>query len=142
MANQMVRFLSSMALLEPDQSFMVGSMIIGANDIEETMEAAHASPAQITPIMASTSPISVIRRWTRRPINNNDLIESIDWVTNCLVETLSLVESVLDRSTTGDEFLALQDHQVAASERPARTHRQRQPDSDLVIAATPGGRTV
>ena len=42
---QMVTFLSSMALLEPGKSFMVGCMIIGTNDIEETMEAAWVSPA-------------------------------------------------------------------------------------------------
>jgi hypothetical protein len=40
MANQMVRFPSSMAPLEPGQSFVIGSIIIGDNGIEETMEAA------------------------------------------------------------------------------------------------------
>jgi hypothetical protein len=44
MANQMVHFLSSMALLDPRQSFMVGSIIIGANGVEETMEAMQANP--------------------------------------------------------------------------------------------------
>jgi hypothetical protein len=71
-------------------------MIIGANGIKETMEAVWVSPAQTAPIMATASSTLVIRRWTRRPINNDDLIESIDRVTNGLVETLSLVESILD----------------------------------------------
>jgi hypothetical protein len=96
MANQMVRFSSSMALLEPDQSFMVGSMIIGANGIEGTMEAAWVNPAQIAPITATASLTSAICCWTRRPINNGDLIESIDLVTNDPAETLSLMESILD----------------------------------------------
>jgi hypothetical protein len=142
MVNQMVRFPSSMALLEPGQSFMVGSIIIGANGVEETMEAAQASPAQIVPTTAPTPLTPAIRRWTRRSINNDDLIESIDRVTNGLTETLSLMESILDQSATGNEFPALQDHQVAASERPARAHQQRRPDSDLVITATLGGRTA
>jgi hypothetical protein len=34
---------------------MVGSVIIGANGIGETVEAVQASPAQIAPIMATTS---------------------------------------------------------------------------------------
>jgi hypothetical protein len=76
MMNQMIHFSSSMVLLEPSQSFMVGSMIIGANNIGETMEAAQSSPAQITPIMATTSLVPAIRHWMRRPINNDDLIES------------------------------------------------------------------
>jgi hypothetical protein len=96
MANQMVHFPSSMALLEPGQSFMVGSMIIGANSIEGTMEVARVSPAQIAPITGTASPTPAICRWTRRPINNDDLIESIDQVTNGPAETLSLVELILD----------------------------------------------
>jgi hypothetical protein len=77
----------------------------------------------------------------RRPINNDDQIESIGRVTNGLTETLSLVESMLDRSAMGNEFPALQDHQVAASERPAQAHQKR-PDSDVMITAIPGGRTA
>jgi hypothetical protein len=77
-----------------------------------------------------------------RPINNDDLIESIDWVSNGLAKILSLMESILDRPTTGDEFPMLQDHQVTAFERPAWTHRQKQPDLDLVIMATLGGHTT
>jgi hypothetical protein len=88
MVNQMIHFPSSMVLLEHGQSFMVGFVIIGANGIEETVEAAQASPAQIAPIMATTSLVPTISRWTRRPINNDDLIESIDQVTNGLAETL------------------------------------------------------
>jgi hypothetical protein len=71
-------------------------MIIGANDIEGTMEAAWVSPAQIVPTTTTASPTLVIHRWTKRPINNDDLIESIDQVTNDPAETLSLVESILD----------------------------------------------
>ena len=47
-----------------------------------------------------------------------------------------LVDSVFDQSTASNEFPALQDHQAAAIERPARPHCSRQPDLDLVITAT------
>jgi hypothetical protein len=40
---------------------MVGSMIIGANGIEETMEAARVSPVQIAPIMVIASLTLTIR---------------------------------------------------------------------------------
>ena len=49
-------------------------------------------------------------------MKNDDLIASIDWFTNGLAECLSLTESILDRSTTSDEFPALQDHHAAATE--------------------------
>ena len=57
------------------------------------------------------------------------------------MECQLLVDSVLDQSRVSDEFLVLQDHQAAATERPTRPHHLRQPDSNLVIMATPEGRT-
>ena len=52
------------------------------------------------------------------------------------------MELVLDRSFTSDEFPALRDHQVDATERPTRSHRSRWPYFDLVITATLEGRTA
>ena len=89
-----------------------------------------------------TSPIPVPCRWVRRSISNDDLIVSIDRVTDRLAECQLLVGSVLDQSRASDEFPVLQDHQAAATERPAWPHRSRWSDSDLVITATPEGRTA
>ena len=88
MASQMVRFPSSMILPEPGQTFMVGSMtwVIGANSVEEIMEAMQNHPASIVPTSTMTSPISAPRRWVRRSISNDDLIASIDRVTDRLAE--------------------------------------------------------
>ena len=89
-----------------------------------------------------TSPISAPHHWVRRSINNDDLIASIDQVTNRITECQLLVDSVVDQSRASDDFSALQDHPAAATERPAQLHRLRQPDSDLVITATLEGRTA
>ena len=97
-------------------------------------------PIASTP--TTTSPIPTPRRWVRRSISNDDLIASIDRVTNHLAECQLLVDSVLDQSKASYEFPTLQDHQAAATERPARPHRSRRPNSDMVIMATPEGRTV
>ena len=106
------------------------------------MEAVQDHLAPIAPTSATTSLIPAPRCWVRRSIDNDDMITSIDWVINRLAECRLLVDSVLDRSTTSNEFPALQDHQAAATKRPARPHRLRQPDSDLVIMATLEGRTA
>ena len=89
-----------------------------------------------------TSLIPAPHRWVRRSINNDDLIEAIDRVTDRLAECQLLVDSVLHQSRAGDDFPALQDHQATATERPARPHHLRRPYSDLVITATLEGRTA
>jgi hypothetical protein len=144
MASQMVRFLSSMILPEPGQSFTIGSMtwVIRIDVIEEIMEAVQNHLALIMPTARTTSPTLVPRRWVRRSIDNDDLITSIDWVTNGLADCLSLTESILDRSTVSDELPTLQDRRASMTERSARPRRSGCQDSDLVITATPEGHTV
>ena len=104
MANQMVTFLCSMALLELGQIFTVGSMtwIIGPDGYREIMEAAQDHPAPTASTPATTSLILVPHRWVRRSINSDDLIASIDRVTDRLAECQLLVDSVLDQSKAGD----------------------------------------
>jgi hypothetical protein len=55
-----------------------------------------------------------------------------------LAKTLTLVESIRDQSAE-DGYGLLHHHR---SEQPARADRQRHLDSNLVIMATPEGRTV
>ena len=52
------------------------------------------------------------------------------------------MDSVLDQSRASDDFLALQDHQAAPTERPAWSHCLRRPDFDLVITTTLEGCTA
>ena len=120
MANQMATFPSSMAFPEPGQIFTVRSMtwIIGPDGNGEIVEAAQAYPAPIVSTPATTCPILAPHRWVRRSISNDDLIASIDRVTNRLAEYQLLVGSVLDQSRASDEFPTLQDHQAARTEQP------------------------
>ena len=133
-----------MALLEPGQIFMVGSMtwVIGPDGSGEIMEAVQDHPAPIVPTSTMTSPIPTPRRWVRRSINNNDLIEAIDWVMDRLAECQLPVDSVLDQSRASDEPPALQDHHATNAERPAHARCPRWQDEDLVITATLEGRTI
>jgi hypothetical protein len=105
------------------------------------MEAVQNHPASIMPT-ATTSPIPVPRRRVRRSIDNNDLITSIDQVTNDLAECLSLMKSILYRFAMSDEVPALQDRHATMTERSARPHRLRWQDLDLVIMTTLEGRMV
>ena len=141
MDNQMVTFSESMALLEPGQIFTIGSMtwVIGPDDNGRIMEAAQDHPAPTASTPATTSLILVPHRWVRRSINSDDLITSIDRVTDHLAECQLLMDSVLDQSRVGDDFPSLQDHQVATTKRPARPHHLRRPNSDMVLMATPEG---
>ena len=52
------------------------------------------------------------------------------------------MDSVLDQSRASDEIPALQGHHATNAEHAARAHRLRWQDEDLVITATPEGRTV
>ena len=88
MANQMVPFPSSMAFPRPGRIFMVGSMtwIIGSNGNGEIMEAVQDHPTLIALTLAMTSLIPTPHRWVRKSISNDDLIASIDRVTDRLAE--------------------------------------------------------
>jgi hypothetical protein len=88
MASQMVTFPSSMALPEPGQIFMVGSMtwVISPDGNREIVEAVQDHPTLIVPTPATTSSISVPRRWVRRSISNDDLMASIDRITDRLTK--------------------------------------------------------
>ena len=110
MASQMVHFPSSMILPKPGQTFTVGSMtwVIGANGVEEIMDVVQSHPALIVPTSSTTSLIPAPCCWVRRSISNDDLITSIDRVTNRLAECQLLVDSVLDRSTMSNGNPALQ----------------------------------
>ena len=144
MANQMVTFLSSMALPEPGQIFTGGSMtwITSSDDNGEIVEAVQDHPVPIALTLVTTSLIPMPHRWVRRSISNDDLIASIDRVIDRLVGCQLLMDSFLDQSRASDGFPVLQDHQAATTERPAWPLHSRQPDSDLVIMATPEGHTV
>ena len=148
MANQMVKFPRSMIFPEPGQSFTIGSItwFIKANGNGEIMEAMQDNPALnmstlITPALAPEAPIPVPRR-VRRSIDQDDLITSVDRVTNGLAKCLSLMELVLNQSTNRDVTPALQGHHATNDEHPARVRLSRLQDEDLVITATPDGRIV
>jgi hypothetical protein len=114
----------------------------------EIMEAVQAPPAPTESTSAPANLISgllsrlsssvthrLLSRYQGRRLDNSDLVESIDWVTTGLAETLTLVESIRDQSTE-DSYGPINHHQT---ERPARAGHQRRLDSDLVITATPRG---
>ena len=116
--------------------------IIGPDGNREIMEVVQDHPAPIALTLATTSPIPTPCHWVRRSISNDDLITTIDRVTDRLAECQLLVGSVLDQSRASDEFPVLQDHQAATIERPTRPLRSRRLDSNLVITATLEGRTA
>ena len=99
--------------------------VIGPDGNEEIVEVVQDHPAPIVPTPATTSLIPMPCRWVRRSISNDDLIATIDHVIDCLAECHLLVDSVLDQSRASNKFLVLQDHQAAATERPARPHHSR-----------------
>jgi hypothetical protein len=69
-------------------------------------------------------------------IDNADLIEAIDQVGRKLSQTLTLVDSIQNQST---EQVLLHHNR---STRPGWTRRPTRLDKDLVVTATPKGRTV
>ena len=107
-----------MALPEPGQIFKVGSMtwVIDLDGSREIMEVVQDHPTPIVPTSTMTSLIPMPHCWVRRSINNDDLITSIDRVTDCLAECQLLVGLVFDQSRASDEFPVLEDHQAATIE--------------------------
>jgi hypothetical protein len=71
-----------------------------------------------------------------RTIDNTDLIKPIDQVGLKLSETLTLVDSIQNQSTKQVQL------HPNRSTRPVRTRRPTRFDTDLVVTATPQGRTV
>jgi hypothetical protein len=75
-------------------------------------------------------------RYKGTKIDNTDLLEAIDHVGDKIQQTLALVDSIQNQSTK----------QVPTrhnrSTRPARAHRSTWSVTDLVVMATPEGRTV
>jgi hypothetical protein len=69
-------------------------------------------------------------------IDNTDLIEAIDQVGHKLSQTLTLVDSIQNQST---EQVLLHHNR---STRLVRVRRPTRLDTDLVVTATPKGRTV
>ena len=94
------------------------------------------------PTSTTTSLISAPRHWVTRSISNDNLIASIDRVIDRLAECQLLVDLVLDQSRVSDEVPALQGHHATNAEHPAHARHPRWQDEDLVIIATPEGRTV
>jgi hypothetical protein len=139
MASQMVNFPASI-VLPAGLTFTWTTGVDGPAEVVETVQAPPA-PTESTstttdsifgPVSGSL-PLTTRRplpRYQGRRLDNTDLIESINRVTTGLVETLTLVDSIRDRSA--------EDHHS----RPARASRQRCLDTDLVITTTLEGWTV
>ena len=79
--------------------------VVGPDGNGRIMEAAQDYPTPTAPTPAMTSLIPVPHHWVRRSISNDDLIASIDRVTDRLAECQLLVDSVLDQSKASYEFL-------------------------------------
>jgi len=62
------------------------SWVIGINGVNEIMEAVQNHPALIVPTSTMISLISMPHRWIWRSISNDDLIASIDRVTDRFAE--------------------------------------------------------
>ena len=90
--------------------------IIGPDDNGEIVEAVQDHPTPIALTLATTSSIPMPHRWVRRSISNDDLIVSIDRVTDRLAECQLLMGLVLDQSRASDKFSVLQDHQATTTE--------------------------
>jgi hypothetical protein len=94
--------------------------------------------ASTTPATALTTPTTrrPLPRYKRRVIDNTDLTEAIDQVSHKLSQTLTLVDSIQNQST---EQVLLNHNR---STRPVWARRPTRLDTDLVVTATPKGRTV
>jgi hypothetical protein len=91
-----------------------------------------------TPATAPTTPTTCrpLLRYKGRTIDNTDLIEAIDQVSHKISQTLTLVYSIQNQST---EQVPLHHNR---STRPVRARRPTRLDIDLVVTATPKGRTI
>jgi hypothetical protein len=130
MVSQMVIFPAFM-ILPAGQTFMIEmfTWTTSMDSIVKVMEVVQAPPAPTESTLALADPIlgllsrssspttcRSLPRYQGRPLDNSDLIESIDQVTVSLAETLTLVESIRDQSTE-DGYGPTCHHQT---KRPAR----------------------
>jgi hypothetical protein len=108
-----------------------------------TMSSSATAPTTLA--TASTTPTTALTtlttrrqlpRYKGRTINNTELIEAIDQVGHKLSQTLTLVDSIQNKST---EQVLLHHNR---STRPVWARRPIRLDTDLVVTATPKGRTV
>jgi hypothetical protein len=144
MAIQMVNFPASM-VLSVGLTFTIGTFTwtTSADSPAEVVETVQALPAPTESASTATDPISgpvsgsppsttcrPLPRYQGRRLDNTDLVESINRVTMNLVETLTLVDLIRDRSSEDRRS------------RPARTGRQGHSDPDLVITSTLEWQTV
>jgi hypothetical protein len=141
MASQMAKFPASMVLpVGLTFTIRMFTWTTSANDLAEAVEVVQAPPVPteststtvdsiLGPISGSPLPTTrqLLPRYQGRHLDNTDLVESIDRTTMGLVETLTLVDSIRDRSTKDRHS------------RPARAGRQRRPNPDLMITVTPEG---
>ena len=103
--------IGSLSLPQPGQIFTVGSIswVINADGVGELLESEQIGSAPATPapttidLISEATPRSLLattRRplpcYQRRPINNNDLIKSIDQVGLKLADCLSISKLALD----------------------------------------------
>ena len=111
LSNKMAFSAGSSSLPQPGQIFTVGSIswVINTDGVRELLEPGQIGSAPIKPAPTTADPISelILRsplaiarrplpRYQRRPINNDDLIESIDRVRLKLTDCLSIAELALD----------------------------------------------
>jgi hypothetical protein len=112
MASQMVNFPTSM-VLSAGLMFTVRmfTWTTSTDCPAEVMEAVQAPPAPTESTLITVDLISgpvlgpppptihrPLPRYQGRRLDNTDLVESINWVTTNLAETLTLVDSIIDRS--------------------------------------------
>ena len=110
MMNKMVHFAGSSSSPKPDQIFTVGSIswVINADGDGEIIEPVQIDSAPTTPTPATADPISkppprssspttrrLLPRYPRKQIGNDDLIASIDQVSQKLTDCLSIMELAL-----------------------------------------------
>ena len=125
LSNKMAFSTGSLSLPQPSQIFMVRSIswVINVDRVREFLEPGQIGSAPATPAPATTDPISeailrslsatthrLLPRYQRRPINNDDLIESIDRVrlkpTDCLSITESTLDTLVQRQPPSDPDLS------------------------------------
>jgi hypothetical protein len=118
-----------------------GGFIVTTTEEAQIQSASITSSLAMAPTTPATSPTTPATRrllpcYKGRQIDNTDLLEAIDRVDLKLSESLALVNSIRDQST---EQVATHHNR---STRPDRARHLAWFDTDLVVTATPKGRTV
>ena len=94
--------------------------------------------APATPASSSATPTThrPLPRYKGRQIDNTDLLDSIDWVSTKLAETLALVDSIQNQPT--EQVTTTHNR----STRPARASRPARLGTDLMVTSTLEGHSV